>query len=83
MQISYLLKKRVPFTTNMGIALAQSGGWSNEYTKFLIEAARRLGFENIGILTDFDSQGVGIALEYPGLIRLGVDLQTVSDHFDH
>lgn len=35
--------------------------------------------QNIGILTDFDSQGVGIALDYPFIVRLGVDLQTVSD----
>ena len=73
-----LVNTLVPFTTNMGIALVQSGGWSSEYTKFLIEVAQGLGFENIGILTDFDSQGVSIAFEYPNVIRLGVDLQTVS-----
>jgi hypothetical protein len=74
-----LVNTLVPFTSNMGIALVQSGGWSSEYTKFLIEKAQQLGLKNIGTLTDFDSQGVGIPLEYPGLIRLGVDLQTVSD----
>ena|SRR5215469_11657693 len=64
-----LVNTLVPFTTNMGIALVQSGGWSSEYTKFLIEEAQSLDLKNIGILTDFDSQGVGIALEYVGLIR--------------
>jgi hypothetical protein len=74
-----LVNTLVPFTTNIGIALVQSGGWSSEYTKMLIERTQELPFKNIATLTDFDSQGVGIALEYPGIIRLGVDLQTVSD----
>jgi hypothetical protein len=69
----------LPFTTHKGIALVQSGGWSSEYTIFLIETAYKLGFRNIAILTDFDSQGVGIAMKFPYVIRLGVDLQTVSD----
>ncbi|PWU81182.1 MAG: hypothetical protein DLM72_08295 [Candidatus Nitrosopolaris wilkensis] len=74
-----LVNTLVPFTTDMGIALVQSGGWSSEYAEFLIKEAQRLGFNNIGILTDFDSQGVGIALEYLNVARLGVDLQTISD----
>ena len=74
-----LVNTLAPFTTNMGIALVQSGGWSSEYTEMLIEQAQILDFKNIATLTDFDSQGVGIALEYPGIIRLGVDRQTVSD----
>jgi hypothetical protein len=74
-----LVNTIVPFTTNKGIALVQSGGWSSEYAIFLIEAAHNLGFKNIGILTDFDSQGVGIAMQFPYVVRLGVDLQTVSD----
>jgi hypothetical protein len=74
-----LVNTVVPFTTNKGIALVQSGGWSSEYAIFLIEAAHNLGFKNIGILTDFDSQGVGIAMQFPYVVRLGVDLQTVSD----
>jgi len=31
------------------------------------------------MLTDFDSQGVDIAMKFPNVIRLGVDLRTVSD----
>jgi hypothetical protein len=38
-----LVNTLVPFTSNMGIALLQSGGWSSEYTKFLIEKAQQLG----------------------------------------
>jgi hypothetical protein len=74
-----LVNTLVPLTTNMGIALVHSGGWSSEYAEFLIHEAHRIGFKNIGILTDFDSQGVGIAMEYPFVTRLGVDLTTVSD----
>jgi hypothetical protein len=51
----------------------------SKYTEFLSETAEKLGFQNIGILTDFDSQGIGIALDYGvELIRLAKLSRTLT-----
>lgn len=41
----YLVNILVPFTTKMGIALIQSGGWSSEYAILLIKWVQSLGFK--------------------------------------
>ena len=69
----------LPFTTDTGIAFLQSQGFLSEYAEILAQKASRLG-ANMGIVNDFDIAGVKMGLQFPvNAVRLGMDLQVVSD----
>ncbi|MGA9942791.1 MAG: hypothetical protein WBP88_12420 [Nitrososphaeraceae archaeon] len=69
--------KSEPYTRALGVALLQSQGFIAEYGKMLSEAAAKKGAHVI-ILTDFDSSGVEIGYVIEGIVRLGIDLDTID-----
>jgi hypothetical protein len=71
-----IVEKLSPFTGGVGIALVQSQGFVSEYGIMLVQAARKSG-ANVMVLTDFDTDGIKIAFELEGIIRIGIDFESV------
>jgi hypothetical protein len=85
--------KMVPFTKDNGIAFIESQGFVSEYgiaLARLCNGQRQVSKDytnnfvpkyiaHLGVLTDFDSSGVGIGLKIPGATRLGIDINTIRE----
>jgi hypothetical protein len=85
--------KMVPFTQRNGIAFIESQGFVSEYgiaLARLCNGQKRISKDYTGgyspryighlaVLTDCDSNGVGIGLKIPGAIRLGIDINTIKE----
>jgi hypothetical protein len=77
-----IVEKLIPFTEDVGIALIQSQGFVSEYGIMLATEAKRTG-ANVMILTDFDTDGVKIALELEDVTRIGIDFESIDQINEH
>jgi hypothetical protein len=73
-----IVDRLVRFTNNFGIALVQSQGFMSEYGGMLVKIAKQHG-ANIAILTDFDDSGVLLGYQLNGIVRFGIDPETVNE----
>ncbi|MGA9845134.1 MAG: hypothetical protein WBQ25_22750 [Nitrososphaeraceae archaeon] len=85
--------KMVPFTKNRGVAFIQSQGFVSEYGVALAQLSqadyqtckdyadnykpRYVG--HLGVLMDCDANGVLIGLKIPGAVKIGLDLNSISE----
>ena len=74
--------KLTPFTEGVGIALVQSQGFVSEYGVMLAEEGKKTG-ANVMVLTDFDTDGIKIAFELEGVIRVGIDFESIDQINEH
>ena len=73
-----IVDRLVRFTSNFGIALVQSQGFMSEYGEMLIQTAKQNG-ANFAILTDFDNSGVLLGYQLEGIVRFGIDPDTINE----
>lgn len=73
-----IVEKLAPFTKDVGIALVHSQGFVSEYGIMLAQEARHYG-ANVMILTDFDADGIVIALNIENIIRIGIDSSSIDE----
>ena len=77
-----IVEKLTPFTEGVGIALVQSQGFVSEYGVMLAEEGKKTG-ANVMVLTDFDTDGIKIAFELEGVIRVGIDFESIDQINEH
>lgn len=73
-----IVDRLVRFTSNFGIALVQSQGFMSEYGHMLVQIAKQHG-ANVAILTDFDDSGVLLGYQLKGIVRFGIDPDTINE----
>lgn len=73
-----IVDRLVHFTSKFGIALVQSQGFMSEYGAMLVQTAKQNG-ANVAILTDFDDSGVLLGYQLEGVVRFGVDPDTINE----
>ncbi|HJT83414.1 MAG TPA: hypothetical protein VJ697_02935, partial [Nitrososphaeraceae archaeon] len=77
-----IVEKLTPFTEGVGIALVQSQGFVSEYGVMLAEEGKNTG-ANVMVLTDFDTDGIKISFELEGVIRVGIDFESIDQINKH
>jgi hypothetical protein len=73
-----IIEKLGLYTKDFGIALLQSQGFMSEYGSMLVRTAKKYG-ANVAILTDFDDSGVLLGYQLEGVIRFGIDIDTIKE----
>jgi hypothetical protein len=73
-----IVEKLGPFVKDLGIALLHSKGFIAENAVILAQLAKEHD-ANVAILSDFDAAGISLAISLKGIIRIGVDFDTIDE----
>lgn len=73
-----IVEKLKQFTKGVGIALVQSQGFVSEYGVMLAKEGARYQ-ANVMVVTDFDTDGIMIALNVEGTKRIGIDFSSIDE----